>query len=360
MLGNLDADFATDDIRFESLERIIAKRTEFPVFMVFPFLTIDLAIGAVLAFPATSGLAIAGFVHLNIIFYGIVNDILGVRDSMEYFRFGHQPGQLNTVSIPSTNKNAQAFHWGVLATWLLSAIGASIIGFTASISAPVTPFIYPLISTLVAGVLIGAERSSKARMVNFRDNLHIPSLPSNDIEAKKNWRRCSDRNVFGYTTLPLIGVGIAVGIYTSAFNGLAAMLPTALLPLASPLMPVILGAPMVLFCNGMLINYLRDRNSIELDQTLPRKFGTNPNFIPELEQSERTLATRPDLSQDLSVHATNRTGATPAPFAPLQGVHNARVQDQGARADSATDDSARQGMSMQTNALASGRFSPGL
>jgi hypothetical protein len=308
------------------------KRTAFPAYMLIPFLIVVLAFVAILAFPATSGFAIAGFVHLNIICYGIINDMLAVRNSMEYFRFGHQPGQLDRVAIPSTRSNVQAFHWGVLATWLLSAIGAGIVGVIAAFAAPVTPFIYPLISALVIGVLVGAELYSKSKASSYEHNTYVPSLPSDNIEANKNWHRCSNRNTFGYATLPLMGITLGIGIATSALNVFATILPVALLPIASPLIPIIIGAPMMLFVGGMFVNYLMHRNTVEADQTLPRKFVTNPDFEPTLPHKLRqTQRPKPkvELTQELAPEpqsANQATNGTANLFAPLKELRDTRAQ----------------------------------
>lgn len=272
--------------RFQELEQKLVDPKRKNILTLIPaYIAILLAISAVvisatgvlfMAPAVASGLGIGGFVFLNIIGYGLINDMLACRDSIEYFRFGHQPGQREEICIPSTNKDAQAFYWGILATWIPGLIGAIIIGVCAGVAVvPLNSILLPIISVSALSSLVFAHFYSK-KMAEEHSHLALRLECHDDVvvtppytEAQRNWIRCGIRNELGYGILPLIAVGLTVALIVQAAAGIAIFIA---LPMAAPILPLVLSIPIILLIGGLAINYIRHKNTVDPRETLVAKF----------------------------------------------------------------------------------------
>lgn len=182
-----------------------------------------------------TGLFTGGVTYLSGIMYGVVNDLYATQMNLPYFLLGHQPQQ---VSLLKTNDPyAQGIAWGVAATFGPVVIAAIIFTIVATIAAALVPlatFTLPVIMVAMPLIAIGAEfyaqhrikeilKNEKFKSIFFHTNHYQTSglrfMCPTDIE-KAAWFANSDRNMFGFTKVPLIGIAFLVLLVTlSAVSG---------------------------------------------------------------------------------------------------------------------------------------------
>ncbi len=183
--------------------------------------------------PIVTGLFVGSSAYLSGILYGVVNDLFATHANLPYFLLGHQKQQ--TSLLRTNDKIAQGIAWGVVATYDLVALAALIFTVVATITAcfvPVATFLLPVMMIAMPLIAIGAEffARRKAReyigdgddFINIGANLYqknglnymCPTVPE-----RAAWYANSDRNLFGYTNVPFIGLGALIGlIVLSAVN----------------------------------------------------------------------------------------------------------------------------------------------
>ncbi len=249
-------------------------------------------------------LTVASIICLGILTYGIINDLLAVRQNLVYFRAGHQPGQKSIFK--SNHRNNVAIAWGILATGGIAlgfsaAIGlmtAATYGLSAAIvaighatsvsirSIGVLPAVVATGAAIIAlcyltATLIKAHRYALKQSRLKRNGQYLMCWGSLSPYAKSQWRKeittqedaskalgNSDRNATGYNLLgfgkillislgALLGTSLIVGsipqvhaFFTKLFS---THLGTTLLKGISTYLPAALGATLGLFVVGCII-----------------------------------------------------------------------------------------------------------
>jgi len=204
-------------------------------------------------------------VYLVGIAYGIVNDLLAVRNNLPYFILGHVPEQRGLIK--SNKPNVVAVAWGILATMGLSLMTGFLFAIPTLImvatGVPFASFILPILVAAIPLALIAAHifsrraEKNRERIIfnNFtssdweesfftnlgdtyqesrlrywlKDDIKKPEQKDCDpttsstlIPKKINqWLGNSDRNGFGYLFMPLIAVGGLVSLITCSVLGIS-------------------------------------------------------------------------------------------------------------------------------------------
>lgn len=232
----------------------------------------------------SSGLFVGSTVYLSGLIYGVVNDLFATYANLPYFLLGHQPQQ---KTLMQTNDNiAQGIAWGVAATFgpvILASILFTVVATITAFFVPIATFALPVLMLAMPLIAIGAEFYAQEKTKEHAQNpetigsnlYQVTRLRfmSPTSEEKGAWHANSDRNFFGFTKVPLIGLGGLIGLVT--LSAVSTMLPAALF--ASPLIAVLIpaafaGAAVVALAacgTYMYVNrhsHIDNRNNLEFDR----------------------------------------------------------------------------------------------
>lgn len=263
-------------------------------FLVAAFATIMLVGAPFWLIALSSGLFVGASTYLSGILYGVVNDLFAAHANLPYFLLGHQPQQ--TSLLRTNDKIAQGVAWGVAATFGPVLIASIVFTLAATISAffvPMATFALPFMTIAMPLIAFGAEfyarkqarvyvqleadLETEKNLQQFTNSyqyngLRFMSLTTNDRAA---WFANSDRNTFGFTKVPLIGLVVLVALITlsAASMFLPAILFTA--PLIAVILPVACSglAALLLAGGGLYTYYNRNR---QIDDRCNLHFGEGP------------------------------------------------------------------------------------
>jgi hypothetical protein len=241
------------------------------------------------AVAIASGLFVGASAYVGGILYGVVNDLFATQANLPYFLLGHQPQQSSLLR--TNDKVAQGVAWGVAATFGPVVLAAGAFTVAATITAffvPFATFTMPAVVVALPLIAVGAEfyaRKKTKEYVELTKNQTVDVGSNNyqrtglDIMCPTNEERCawyanSDRNLFGFTKVPLIGIGGLVAMIT--LSAVSMFLPAFLF--ASPLVAVIIpaavvgGAAVTLLGLGAYMHFNRnrhidDRYNLEFDNS---------------------------------------------------------------------------------------------
>lgn len=208
-----------------------------------------------------SGLFTGSAVYLSGLLYGVINDIFATKMNLPYFLLGHQPQQRSLLK--TNDPYAQGIAWGIAATFgpvVVAAIAFAVVGAVTSAFAPLATFTLPLMMVMMPLIAVGAEFYAQQRVEEIPNELDVDDIfyytnyyqmeglhkmcPTS--KEKASWFANSDRNVFGFTKVPFIGLG-ALGLLVglSVFSGI---LPAALVTstLLTTIVPAVFAATGVL------------------------------------------------------------------------------------------------------------------
>jgi hypothetical protein len=222
---------------------------------------------ALLSAPAwliaiTCGLFVGATAYVSGLLYGVVNDLFATQANLPYFLLGHQPQQKSLLR--TNDKVAQGVAWGVSASFgpvviasivfaIAVTITAFIMAFAAHIAIPVATFITPALLIAMPLIAVGAEWYARIKTKEYADKLSTIYVGSNSYQMKgldlmsptkvekAAWRANSDRNMFGFTKVPFIGLAGLLTIIT--LSAVSMFLPSVLI--ASPIIAVIVPASVV-------------------------------------------------------------------------------------------------------------------
>lgn len=250
------------------------------VFVVAMLLSAPFWIGAI-----ASGLFVGASVYLSGILYGVVNDLFATHSNLPYFLLGHQPQQ--TSLLRTNDKVAQGIAWGVAATFPLVTIAAIVFTIAATITAffvPIATFVLPLLMIAMPLIALGAEFYARTKVKEYSELSYELSVGSNEYQSegldfmsptkqdRAAWHANSDRNMFGFTRVPLIGLGGFAALFT--LSGVSMFLPAVLitLPLTAVIIPAAFaGAAALALLVGGLYTYINrnrhvdDRNNLDFE-----------------------------------------------------------------------------------------------
>lgn len=173
-----------------------------------------------------TGLFVGASVYLSGILYGVINDLFATHANLPYFLLGHQPQQKSLLK--TNDKFAQGIAWGVAATFGPVVIATILFTVVATITAffvPVATFLLPLIMIAIPLIAVGTEfyARKKAREyialateflgmgANQYQQIGLDYMSPTKAE-RAAWYANSDRNLFGFTRVPLIGLGALVSL----------------------------------------------------------------------------------------------------------------------------------------------------
>lgn len=270
----------------------------------------------------TSGLFVGASVYLSGILYGVVNDIFATHANLPYFLLGHQPQQ--TSLLRTNDKVAQGIAWGVAATFGPVVLATLVFTVATTITAffvPMATFLLPAMMIAMPLIAVGAEfyaRKKTREYLETEGNFYW--MGSNDYQRKglnymcptneerAAWYANSDRNLFGFTKVPLIGLGALVGLIV--LSGISMFLPPLLF--ASPIIAIAIPAAFAavacatLTAGGIYMHVNRnkqlddryrlefERNEIEPDLYLDEDMDYIRKIAKNYSQKEPTVESRRD------------------------------------------------------------------
>jgi len=209
-----------------------------------------------------TGLCVGASVYLSGILYGVVNDLFATHANLPYFLLGHQPQQRSLLK--TNDKVAQGVAWGVAATFGPVVIATILFTVAAMITAffvPMATFILPVMMIAMPLIAVGAEFYARSKAKEYELSRADPSSYTNAYQSnglrymsptnkeRAAWFANSDRNVFGFTKVPFIGLGGLVALIV--LSGVSMFLPVILF--ASPVIAV--GLPVAfaaLACTALI------------------------------------------------------------------------------------------------------------
>ena len=208
----------------------------------------------------STGLFAGATAFIGATVYSVINDLFATRFNLPYFLLGHQPQQRSLLR--TNDPVAQGVAWGVAASFgpaLIAAIGFALVTTVTACFVPVATFLFPLILISLPFVAIGAETYAHKKAAehnrsfsrcpgsNIYQTNGIDQMCPTSLEQAR-WYANSDRNMFGFTKVPLIGLGaLAATVLFSAGSGLLpAVLMSATFTLVLPV-----GA-LAISCAGLM------------------------------------------------------------------------------------------------------------
>ncbi|WP_131782565.1 hypothetical protein [Legionella gresilensis] len=233
-----------------------------------------------------SGLFIGASTYLSGLLYGIVNDIFATHANLPYFLLGHQSDQ--TSLLRTNNKIAQGIAWGIAATFGPVLIATVLFTIAATITAffvPMAMFVMPILMAAMPLIAVGAEFYARRKTRYYLEHPdEVRFVGSNEyqeeglsymsptIKEHAAWYANSDRNLFGFTKVPIIGlVGLVSLIVLSSVS---VFLPPALIvaPLLAYIIPVAVSSlsSLILAAAGAYMHFHRakqadDRYKLEFE-----------------------------------------------------------------------------------------------
>lgn len=278
------------------------------------FATLPVAAPGWLHVIATSLFA-GAMTYVSAIVYGVVNDIFATRANLPYFLLGHQPQQHSMLR--SNDPLVQGVAWGVAATFgpaLIASIAFGVVTLAVAAFVPVATFIFPLTLVAMPLIAVGAEFYAKRRAQEYAaSSLTDGAIGSNDYqwygleimsptkEEKGAWYANSDRNLFGFRRVPLIGLGALVTMIGLSISH--SLLPAILFSASfSVLLPAAAGMFGVLALAGLGAYTYRNRNTqidnrFKLDFELEGRFGNTLFMDDELKAVFRKMDNDATLSE---------------------------------------------------------------
>ncbi len=264
--------------------------SDLSLFLKLGFVGIALAALAVTFFAAISALAApawlmvianglfaSAMVYLSAISYGIVNDIYATDANLPYFLFGHQHKQHSLIE--TNDPIAQGIAWGVAATFEPAAIAAAIFAVVTTVTGiffpianvvfPVALGTMPLIARKVDQYAKLNQQERLEQLIDFPEgSFTTGSNPyqrnaSDVLQTKKveyaAYRANSDRNFFGFTKMPLLGIGLLGTMFT--LSAAHSFLPTFLFSAAATtLLPIVAGGVGIILVSSAGIYTYVNRN----------------------------------------------------------------------------------------------------
>jgi hypothetical protein len=238
--------------------------------------------------------------YLGALVYGVVNDLFATKANLPYFLLGHQPQQ---ASLLRTNDpTAQGIAWGMAATFGPAVLAAIAFGIGTAITAsfvPVATFIFPILFIAMPLTAWAADRYAKRKAKQYEQHGHEfygdlsdTVLGSNPYQYhglkvmaahkadKAAWLAISDRNLFGFTKVPFIGLGTLAAVIT--LSAVHLYLPTILFStVLATAMPVAFAVAAVVFLAAAGTYMYMNRNK-QIDNRFKLAFQPNAKLTHEL------------------------------------------------------------------------------
>lgn len=278
-----------------------------------------------------SGLFVGASAYLSGILYGVVNDLFASHANLPYFLLGHQPQQ--TSLLRTNNKVAQGIAWGVAATFVPVVIATILFAVAATITAffvPIATFLLPLMMIAMPLIAVGAEFYARKKTneylkkegasffkgmgANYYQMLGLDYMCPTKLE-RASWFANSDRNMFGFTKVPIIALVVLIGLVV--LSAISVFLPPLLFvsSIISIVVPAAFAATtcITLIAAGIYTHVNRNK---QLDNRYRLEFNLNkaePNlyfdedmpYVESLVKQYGNLAPTPELNSTSDNTRTN-------------------------------------------------------
>lgn len=288
-------------------------------------------------------------IYLAGLTYGIINDLIAVRWNLPYFLIGHNPGQRSLLK--TNDPNTTAIGWGILATFFPSLIATVL--FTAAtlitgfIGLPFAGFVLPAIALAMPLALIGADLFARYRFAQRAKDPQALAEIKRDLQSPYSfmldpyqtdrlahwiktpadanaWHANSDRNLFGYLSMPLLGIAGLTSIIT--VTAMHALIPALLFSATFSVFPpiglgLLLATGILAACTYLYFNRNKKvANGFQLDFPDDKPKPNDPssendqNFRPELgkQNTQKYTNTTSNILSEVKIEI-NETKATKPP-----------------------------------------------
>lgn len=192
-----------------------------------------LTAACITTFPLSGPISLFALSVLTATSYGIANDLFACKKCIQYFTVGHTP--MHRRLLKTENPIANAFAWGIHATWVLGALAGVLFATSAMATglavAPILPY---LAAAKIAGALVTlvyAHFRSKAEehkwntnpqrdtffetvFIKPRKHFHIVDLSLVPEDKRAAYMAVGARNGAGYAVMPIVGVIALIAITT--------------------------------------------------------------------------------------------------------------------------------------------------
>jgi hypothetical protein len=203
-----------------------------------------------------TGLFVGASTYLSGILYGVINDLFATHSNLPYFLLGHQPQQKSLLR--TNDKIAQGIAWGVAATFVpvvLATIVFTVVATMMAFFVPMATFLLPIMMIAMPLIAVGAEFYARKKAREYKEQVNgFNSVGHNDYQQngldymcptapeRAAWHANSDRNMFGFTKVPLIGLGALVGLIV--LSAVSMFLPPLLFvsPIIAMAIPAVFAA----------------------------------------------------------------------------------------------------------------------
>lgn len=268
------------------------------------FLTLSLVGAPSFILTLATGLFAGATAYLGALLYGVVNDYFATNANLPYFLLGHQPQQASLLR--TNNKTAQAIAWGIAATFgpaLIAGIGFAIVTTITAFFVPIATYLLPIMILAMPLIAFAAEKYAQSKIrehASTLDDFSFESVNAALNNYQKNaldymcttaqergaWFANGDRNLFGFTKVPLIGLGALVGMII-----LSAAVP--ILPLASPILAIVFPVFTAVAAVAALAyagHYMLKNQNEQVDDRYKLEFGDiNPDLYLDDEQDRQYI-----------------------------------------------------------------------
>ncbi len=275
-----------------------------------------------------TGLFVGASVYASGILYGVVNDLFATHANLPYFLLGHQPQQSSLLR--TNDKIAQGIAWGVAATFgpvVLATIVFTVAATVTAFFVPMATFILPILIIAMPLIAVGAEFYARKKTKEYSDERYL-SAGSNEYQwdgldfmspthqERAAWNANSDRNMFGFTKVPILGLVGLVALIT--LSAVSMFLPAVLftLPLAAVIIPAAFAglAVLALAAGGLYLyvnrnRHVDDRNNLDFENAavnydlyLDEDSDYVNALLAERGQRKTVAANEPELKSTASNH----------------------------------------------------------
>ena len=276
----------------------------------------------------TTGLFIGASAYLSGILYGVVNDLFATQSNFPYFLLGHQPDQLSLLR--TNDKVVQGIAWGIAATFGPVIIATVLFTITATIAAffvPIATFIMPIMMIAMPLIAVGAEIYARKKTRSYIDEMKDFTFLGSNYYQRRGLNYMSptqqeraayfgnnDRNTFGFTKVPIIGLGVLVAlIVLSAVNK---FLPPFLL--ASPIIAIAIPAALAALASIALLAaavYMHVNRNKQIDNRYRLEFSRDevePNLYLDEDMTyvETLLKTYKLQEPGVNLESTEQIGTS--------------------------------------------------
>lgn len=291
-------------------------------------------------FAIAAGLFAGATVYVGALLYGVINDLFATKDTVSYFRVGHQQQQHSMFR--TNNPVAIGVGWGVAAVAPLGIIAGVVFAVGVGVMSfffPPAAFVFPLLLITLPLIAFAADRIAKwlANKPLIRERTYLAGSNTYQRNALEVMAPTEDdraawiatggpRNGFGFIGMPVVAVLalITILVLTGVCAALPAMLFTPMMVVAVPMICttiailILAGLGAYMYANRNKQTDDRNKMNFDLEGDLPYEersfyFDNSPSLVQEIldekqQENEHFNAPVADEDEDDLVLSSDQAG----------------------------------------------------